>query len=242
MNTNRALGVDFTMPVDLNEWSLVVPIRRKPNLKMMLNIFGYEIWMALLAMIPCYILVLGLTDYIYYGKVNWDYLAGFVMRTAMVEGAIKPLPDVAKSYQKLLIIFWTLPMFLLAASYAGNMTSFMAKPFVEKPIRDAEHLVNQNEMSWIMTLGTPLPAYFKGSEPGTWKRRLYDNAGKFTIHDCYTIRNEPEWKRGEFAAPCSGISYRALISYDYSKTGMCNYYTTPDTLWNVNFAMVTQVC
>lgn len=241
MNLNRVLGVDFTMPVDINEWRLAVPLRSKPNMKMMLSVFGYKIWMILFAVVPLYILVLGLADYIYYGKADWKNLAGFVVRTTMVEVVSKPLPNNAKSYQKLLIISWTLPVFVLAAAYAGNLTAFMARPVLEQPIKDAEHLVNQNEMSWILTAGTILPEYFKQSAPGSVMRRLYDNVGKITTHSCYTIRNEPDWKSGKYAAPCTGISFMALISDDFSRTGRCNFYKTPDIFDNVNFAMATQV-
>ena len=157
MTVNRMLGVDFSMPVTLNEWTLVVPLRKHANAKLIFTIFSYEIWFVLIGVMTTFIIIFGLAEYIFYGKVKWGNLAGFATRTAMVEAVMKPLPSDAKSYQKLFILSWTLPMFILATAYAGNMTAMIAKPTLEIPIKDAEDLVNQNKISWNLLKSSVLP-------------------------------------------------------------------------------------
>ena len=242
MTLDRMLGVDFSMPVVINEWTMVVPLRKYPNMKIIFNVFKYEIWLIFVVMLPIFIMILGLADYIYYDKVKWGQLGGFAIRTAMVEAVNKPLPLNAKSYQKLLVVSWTLPMLILATAYAGNMTAMIAKPTLEIPIKDAEDLVSQDTMSWTLTANTVLPYFFKKSPPGTVLRELYDEAEELVNHDCYSARNEPFWKSGKYAMPCTGISVMSLMSYDYGQTGICNFYKTPDVFAKVNFALAFQVC
>ena len=179
--------------------------------------------------------------YIFYGKVKWGNLAGFATRIAMVEAVMKPLPSDARSYQKILVVSWTLPMLIIATIYAGNMTALIAKPTLEIPIKDAEDLVNQNKISWTLLKGSILSHFFKKMAPGTMQRKLYDQAEALTKHDCLTARNEPFWKSGKYAMPCTGISVMSLMQFDYSQTGICNYYKTPDIFAKVNFALAFQV-
>ena len=242
MNLNRMLGVDFSMPVLVDDLELVVPLRKKPNLKMMLNIFGYEVWVVLLLLVPCYILILWVADYIQYGCVRWHKLTGFVIRTILKESVSNPIPHNAKSYQNLLIISWTLPVFVLTSAYAGSFTAMIAKPTFEKPIKDANDLVNQNEISWILTDEAYATQLFRSSPPGTVFKKLYDQVGILTSHDCYTVRNELFWKSGKYAAPCTGIAIMALMADDFSLTGKCNYYTTSDKLGTSIYSLAFQVC
>ena len=160
----------------------------------------------------------------------------------MVESVHNAIPHNAKSYQKLLIISWTLPLFILASAYAGSLTAKIAKPTLEKPIEDAIDLVNQNDISWILTDGTELTRHFRNSPQGTTSRKLYDQAGILTQHDCYSARNELFWKSGKYAAPCTGISIMALMADDFSSTGKCNYYTTSDKLDKSVLSLAFQVC
>ena len=235
------LGVDFSSTVSIDEWILVVPIRKHGNVKMIFTVFGVEIWLMLISASFAFIIIFGIADYIFYGKAKWSHLAGFATRTAMVESVTKPLPNDAKSYQKLFIVSWTIPMFILASAYAGNMTAMLAKPTLEILVKDAEDLVNQNKINWALTRGTNVVRYFKSSAPGTVNRKLHDKAELITLHDCYSARNEPFWKTKEYAMPCTGVSVMSLMSFDYSTTGLCNYYKTPDTFAKGSSALAFQV-
>ena len=208
---------------------------------MIFTTFSVEIWLMLISVSSLFIIIFGMADYIFYGKVKWSHLAGFTTRTAMIEAVMKPLHDDAKSYQKLFVVSWTIPMFILATAYAGNMTARLAKPTLEILVKDAEDLVNQNQILWTLNYGTLVVPAFKNSAPGTVFRKLYDKAEAITHHDCYSARNEPFWKTRQYAMPCSGISVLSLMSFDYSKTGSCNYYKTSDIFAKVNFALAFQV-
>ena len=234
-------GVHFSMPLMIDDYTLSVPLRKNPNLKGMLNIFQYQIWFILLAVVPLYFMTMCLADCIYYGKVNWQKLGGFVLRTVMIE-VKNPLPDNSKLYQKQLIIFWTVPMFILAAAYAGNMTAMIAKPSLEKPIKDAEDLVYHKKMSVALVDGDVGEPYFRTASPGTVMNKMFEMVDIWTASDCYQARNLPFWKSGKYAMACAGLSVMSLMSYDYSRTGLCNYYKTPDMFFRMDLAFAFQVC
>ena len=85
------LGVDFSSTVSNDEWTLVVPIRKHGNVKMIFTAFSAEIWLMLISASFAYIIIFGIADYIFYGKAKWGHLAGFTTRTAMIESVMKPL-------------------------------------------------------------------------------------------------------------------------------------------------------
>ena len=72
-------------------------------------------------------------------------------------------------------------------------------------------------------------------------RKLYENSFKLVDDDCYMVRNKPFWRTGEYAAPCIQTSIKALIDAEYTRTGMCNFYTTGDVMHYMNMAMAFQV-
>ena len=71
-------------------------------------------------------------------------------------------------------------------------------------------------------------------------RKLYEKSSKM-VAGCSTIKDEPFWRTGKYAAPCSYTSMQALISDDYTRTGKCNYYMTKDVMHHMNLAMAFQV-
>ena len=70
--------------------------------------------------------------------------------------------------------------------------------------------------------------------------KLYENSFK-SKHNCYHARNTPFWKTGKYASICDMPSIKALISEDYTHTGMCNYYTADDEMHHTNAGMAFQV-
>ena len=58
MTVNRMLGIDFSMPVTINEWTLVVPLRKHSNLTLIFNVFNYEIWHILIGVTSTFIKIL----------------------------------------------------------------------------------------------------------------------------------------------------------------------------------------
>ena len=69
-------------------------------------------------------------------------------------------------------------------------------------------------------------------------RKLDENSIK-KKGTCFSLRNEPFWKSGEYVSLCD--EFRALMSEDYANTGVCNYYTTDDAIDKSPLAMAFQV-
>ena len=68
-----------------------------------------------------FLLAMGLADHLFFHQVEWDTLTSFVVRSALNESAPKS-PD-QKMYQRVLVLFWLLAVFILIRGYAGNISS-----------------------------------------------------------------------------------------------------------------------
>ena len=132
MTSSRAQAVDFTAPIFVDHWGLVCPLQEKSE-----NVIWKpveDIWAPLLSTKYAWVLFMGLADYVFFGSVNWNYLVGFVHRIMYNQG-VENLKD-SQLYQKILIIAWALPIFVVAQLYSGTMTALLASSSLQKPIRD----------------------------------------------------------------------------------------------------------
>ena len=231
-------GVDFTNPVIVDHWGLVIPLRIQTDLFKILNPFQHEVWALIIISIPIYILAMAMADYLYFGHVNWESLIGFVGRTAL-HTDIKDKKG-QRLYQKLFIITWTGAFLILYHAYAGTLTAILAIPSFRRPILDVEDLITQNEFSWIIPYASSMLEYLKNAPPNSNMRRLYEGA-TIDFDDCFTAREKPFWKTGRVAAPCIATSIRELMHYDFTQTGRCNYYTTTDEMHHMNMGLPFQV-
>ena len=174
INHNRLQGVQFTIPVVVGSYGLVVPLRQNYNLAAILHAFEFKVWLVILMTIPTYILVMTMANYHHFGHMKWEIFASFVIRSSIMERRGKSLP-VKRLYQKLLLLFWSLPLFVLVTAYKGNMTALITKPNLQKPIKDVNELVNQNEMSWTVEEGSSMLNYLKSAPTGTGFTIAHDN-------------------------------------------------------------------
>ena len=230
--------MDFTNPVVVDHWGLVIPLRIQTDLLKMFNPFQKQVWALLAMSIPIYILAMAMADFLYSGNVNWESVIGFVGRTAL-HTDIKDTKD-KRLYQKLFIITWMGAFLILYYAYAGTLTAMLSIPSFQKPILDVEDLINQNEFSWIIPYASSMLEYLKNAPPNSNMRRLYEGA-TIDIDDCFTAREKPFWKTGQVAAPCITTAIRELMHYDFTKTGSCNYYTTTDEMHHMNMGLPFQV-
>ena len=236
---NRLQGVDFTTPVFLDHWGLVIPLRIQTDLLAILKPFQYEVWVMLAICIPMYTLAMTLAHYIYFGELKLKSMIGFVGRITLHTDVSSI--DYRRLYQKLLIIIWMFAFLILGQAYAGTLTALLAIPSFKRPILNVEELVNQDEFSWIIVHGSSMVEYLKNAASGSNMRRLYEGA-KIDYDDCYTAREKAFWMTGRVAAPCIATSIRELMHYDFTKTGQCNYYATEDEMHHMSMGLPFQVC
>ena len=146
-------------------------MRKSYNLLAILNAFQLDVWLVLLLTIPTYITVMVMANWFHLRQMKWEMFASFVIRTTVMESrcdwAGKRLPT-TRINQKLLILFWSLPLFVLVTAYTGNMTALITNPSLQQPIKDVKELVNQNQMPWLIQDGASVIAYLKSKPTGTY--------------------------------------------------------------------------
>ena len=117
--------MDFSTTISIEYSTIILLLSLKADLWSIVHPFEYEVWIATLAVIPIFILAMGLVDYISSGKINWERITGFLMRVVLSQQVPK-LPD-NKPYKKILVIIWMWSFLVLVESYAGILTAMITR-------------------------------------------------------------------------------------------------------------------
>ena len=144
---SRSEAVQFTSMIDVSShYAIVVPLRLEPDILAFAHPLTSGVWIATIISVPLYILVMCVADYLFCGRVDLMTTIGFVLRCTLTEH-IDRLPD-KRLYQKLLIIFWAVPMMILVFAYAENLTAMIVRPKVLFEPDNAEQMLRQEEIKW----------------------------------------------------------------------------------------------
>ena len=226
-------SIDFTAPTEQGFTTIVVPLVLKSDIWAISQPLADEVWYASIICVPIYLLMMGLADYAYFGMVKWKQLSGFILRNALSEHT--DLPNIKKAYQHILIITWVASIFVLVQCYAGNLTAMLTAPGLPNPIKNATEFLRQNEISLVMEKGSIQEYQFKYMySADTIQGKLGNIASvsdapltptEYLKYGCYSTE---QYNNEINAAVCSNAEFWGLISYDFSRTGHCNYYPTND--------------
>lgn len=232
--------MDFSTPLWTDHYTIVVPLRTKDNLLLFLYSFSYEVWVAMFISIPIVMLAMLSAECIYSNTFSWKKSIGFVLRIALLDVSCKK-PE--KNISPALALTWMFAMFCLASGYAGNLKAILAKPPLEKTIKNAADLANQAEIPWVVLQGDDFYKYATKLTKGSTMRTLSDKAQYMNADDewygkCFTSETK---NADKYASVCQGMGVRDLLARDFSSTGTCNYYTTEDTFLNAPQSMLLQV-
>ena len=238
-------SVDFSSPLYMTHYTIVVPVESTYDLWSFLHPFTFNVWFLLFISIPTVILTMIISNF--HVNIAWETLASFVLRFIMVDGRY-PFTIInlkGSKSQKFLAIIWIIACFILIQSYDGNLTAMLTRPRLEKPIKTVEDLVNQNKIKWTLSDdGMEVTEYLKASPHGSPMRRLFDQ-GKddITVDEpwhsaCFTTK---QWRRRTHAAICDSKSVEMIQSRDFSEDGTCNYYTIATTFFTTPAVMAFQV-
>ena len=193
----------------------------------------------LLASIPVFILIFGLLDRLSSGCSDWTTVAGFVLRNILVEAMDMP------ASLRAAVLGWILAAFIVTTVYAGNLVAMITRPHLIMPIRDAEDLVAQNEISLVVEAEEPTVLSMGTLPPTTIWRRVYDKLELLKFHDeeywpseCFS--NSTQFS-GRHAAMCNMVPIKEILHKSYSEDEQCNWYTTEDSLYEVPMMMLFQV-
>ena len=180
----------------------------------------------------------------YRQNLTWETLVGFVLRVAMVDDGKYPLKVFNNTKRnkslKFLAILWMWACFILIQSYAGNLIAMLTRSTLKKPINSLEDLLNQTDLKWnLVDDGNDLVEYLKTSEN---LRPLYDLAEKDNNWalkwQCFS---QEAMDAGTYVSICNDLSIRFDKSYDFKKTGKCNFYTIEETFFTTPQVMAFKV-
>ena len=235
-------SVDLTACKSLGFSTIVIPLVLESDLWAMSHPLAKEVWYVLIICVPIYLLVMGLADYAFFGMVKWKQLSGFIIRNVFSEQAEMPL--IKSAYQKILVITWVASVFLLVQCYAGNLTAMLTAPGLPTPIKNAQEFLKQNEISLVMAKDSLFEYEVKYVyHPDSVQSKLGNIASvseapltpmEFFKYGCYSTK---QYKSGKNAAVCGMAEFWGLISYDYGRTGQCNFYMTNDRFAGSHLAL-----
>lgn len=169
---------------------------------------------------------MGLADYIATRHIDWDTLAGFVLRNVFTEHGTTPDRE---SYQKILVFVWTWSSFILVMAFAGNLTAIITRPKVEMEITKLEDFLYQDEITLVMEDGLIRNGELELMPADSTTRRVLEQAqilplstSDFWPSDCF---NEETQYTQKHASYCDIQSILAILSADFTENGKCNWYT-----------------
>ena len=236
----RIIGVEFSIPLWTDYYTIVVPLKKEDNLLLFLQSFSSEVWLAIFFIIPFVMVVMASVECFNSHSFSCKSSVGFVLKIALLDASCKkPNTSVPQS----LALTWVLAIFFLALEYAGNLKAILAKPLLEKTIKSATDLADQADIPWVVTKGDDFFKYASKLPEGSTMRTLRDKAKYLNKEDdwygrCFTKETKDADK---YASICQGLGVRDLLARDFSSTGTCNYYTIEDTFLDAPQSMLVQV-
>ena len=223
---NRFQAVDFTTTIGIvSYYTIIVPLRFQDNLLSITEPLSLYVWICFLISIPVYIVTLISMNYVYCGSTNWETDASFIIRGALSEHKSTYFVPPKHLYKKCLVLVWSWMMVVLISAYQGNLLALITRPTLNFPFKNAEGMVDNNQVEWGMADPGMIQAFLKNSSEGTTFRTIYDKAIK-----SFSVCTESYATAAELAMVMDISCARRLIAEDFTSTGICNYYLTQDRI------------
>ena len=123
---------DFTQPVLIDYWTILMPVIKKKNLWAILAPFEASTWFALLFTISSFVMVLTLSLKIYHGKMYLEKVVKFVICSITAESSFW-IPRQA-NFEMVMSSIWSVMVLVLVCAYSGNLVAMLAAPSFPIPI------------------------------------------------------------------------------------------------------------
>lgn len=231
----REQACDFTYPVVIDYWTVIVPVELKQDPWPILRPFEWRVWSAIFTVVPFYILIAGLADWFYDGQSRFQSISGFALRSTFMEPT--PWNPEERNFNKVFTCTFLLPIFVLGQAYSGILISILTVPNVPTPINSVEELVSQDEMGWAIESGSILEQIGSAAEADSTWGRLYKDSHQ--VGTCYDVKDEI--KEGQYGQLCERMTIEKVLSDDFAETGICNYYVGTQDFLATSFSMAFQV-
>ncbi|XP_040566786.2 glutamate receptor ionotropic, delta-2-like [Lepeophtheirus salmonis] len=238
----REQACDFTVPIDIDYWAVIVPIQPHQNYWIILRPFGLLLWLSLGLTTLLYTTILIISDITFFGlRIGHKHIPkiiSFTYRNILGEPS-EWAPD-KFIYQRIFSAVWMLSLIIIAKSYSGTLASLLVVPNIPIPINSVQDLVNQDELPWFIEKGSVLDQLGQMAAPHTTFYKLYDGAKKRGNIGANCVNKRKEIRKGLFGSVCERTSIDKLISDDFSGTGECKLYVGEINLFATSFAMAFQ--
>ena len=242
MSHDIAHSVAFSSALLQAVATFIIPIRSTTDIWSFLHPLSPQVWLCLLASIPVFVLIFGLIDHFSSGFLDWTTLTGFALRNILVEAM--EIPHI-RAHQRPIVLGWILFTFIVTTVYAGNLVAMITRPHLDMPIRDAEDLVVQDELSLVVEAGLSSVESMSTLPPTSIWRRVYEKLEFLKFHDeeywpseCFS--NSTQFS-GRHVALCNMHSIKEILHKSFSTDKQCNWYTTEKALYEIPSVMLFQV-
>ena len=147
---------------------------------------GWKVWLAVVIITPLYIVILGLSDWLYNGQTNWWTYIEFCLRSICMDSVKIPQ---SQNYNKVYSLAWLWMTFVLFLAYQGKyliaicfflscflqviassaatLVSLITKPKQPELLSSVHELVRQDEMPWLIEAGSAFTNMGNDAEEGT---------------------------------------------------------------------------
>ena len=244
---DRKMVIDFSRPFSPHFRAIVVPMEMSANMWYFSQPYTDLVWILVGITIPVYIVAMAVAYYLYDGSVDLEMLSGFVIRNALSEQNSR-IPEEELLYQKVLIVTYLVFVFVMVQGYAGSLTAMLSKPYFAPPMKTLEELLQQDEIPFVVEVGTVTEHYMRTSAPGSTYKLLHEKAGtppmlnlreKATL-GCYSYKAKVTGEE-QVASFCSLNYVWPMIAMDFSRTGKCNFYLIDEKILDYPVGAAFQV-
>ena len=239
---NTAHSVAFSSTIIQGVVNFIIPIKSTTDIWSFLHPLSRQVWLCVLTVIPVFILIFGLIDHFSSGFSDWTTLAGFAFRNILVEAM--EIPNI-RAHQRPIVLGWILFTFIVTTVYAGNLVAMITRPHLIMPIRDAEDLVAQDELSIVVEDGLSTVEDMSTLPPTSIWRRVYEKLEFLKFHEeeywpseCFS--NSTQFS-GRHVAMCNMIAIKEILHQSFSADEQCNWYTAEKSFYEVPMVMLFQV-
>ena len=236
-------SVAFSSSVQQAMVKFIIPMRSTNDVWSFLQPLSMEVWICLLTSVPVFILLCGLLDFLSSGLANWTAVAGFAVRNILVEN--RGMIPATRAHQKAAFLGWIWFAFIITTLYAGNLLAIITTPRLIMPIRDAEDLLSQDDITLVVEDGLAEIASLKNLPLTSIWRRVYERLEYLKFHDeeywpseCFS--NSTQFS-GRHAALCEQVSIKEMLHESFTADEQCNWYMTEDSFLEIPSVMLFQV-
>ena len=117
MTFRRSQVIDFSLPIVTDDMTGFLSFGVAKDHGILYQAFDWRVWLAIAALTPVYVAILGLSDWIYSRHTDWWTYIHFCLGSICLDSVKVPQ---GKNYNKIYSMAWMWMSFILFLAYEGN--------------------------------------------------------------------------------------------------------------------------